>query len=161
MRTLTLMRHAKSSWDDASLIDHDRPLNKRGEKAAKTMAKRLKASGYLPDLVIVSSALRAQQTAQALQGVYGGQLRLMTEPALYEAALSDYETVIRRVDESITHLMMIGHNPTMERLASELSGRDVMMPTAAYIRFEINRAWCDFRLGRYAMTDYDFPKSRT
>lgn len=160
MRTLTLMRHAKSSWDDVSLSDHERPLNKRGEMAAITMAKRLKASGYEPSLVIVSSARRTQQTAEVLQEVHGGALNMMTEPALYEAGPEVYKRVIRRVEEGVNHLMMIGHNPTMEWLASELSGRNVTMPTAAYMRFEIDSAWRLFDLRPYRVIDYDFPKSR-
>ena len=75
MRTLTLMRHAKSSWDDPAVGDHDRPLNGRGKKAAKVMAERLKSSGYKPDLVVVSSALRARETAEALRYVSEGHAR--------------------------------------------------------------------------------------
>lgn len=160
MHTLTLMRHAKSSWKDTSLSDLDRPLNGRGRRAAVAMAKRLRIAGYIPDLVIVSSALRTQQTAQALQKVYHGQLRLITEPILYEATPADYETVIRRVDEAVDHLMMIGHNPTMEWLASVLSGRDVTLPTAAYIRFKIANQWQHFSITPCVEMDYDFPKSR-
>lgn len=159
MRTLTLMRHAKSSWDDMTLADHERPLNRRGEKAAVLMAKRLREEGYLPDLVLISSARRTQQTAEALQNVYGGHLQLVTEPMLYEASPADYRLVIRRVDDAVSHLMMIGHNPTIEQMASMLSGREVTMPTAAYIRFEIPTPWREFTMTRYSETAYDFPKS--
>jgi phosphohistidine phosphatase len=160
MRTLTLMRHAKSSWDDIALADHKRPLNRRGEKAAVLMAKRLKEEGYVPDLVLVSSARRTQQTAETMQNIYGGHLQLVTEPILYEASPADYMSVIRRVDDTVSHLMMIGHNPTIEQMASMLSDRDVRMPTAAYIRFEIPTPWREFTITRYNETDYDFPKSR-
>lgn len=159
MRTLTLMRHAKSSWDDPQLGDHDRPLNARGEKAALTMAKRLKKRGYRPDLVIVSSALRAQQTAARLQTVYNGELRVKTEPLLYEASPEIYLTTIRSVAERTRHLMIIGHNPTIEWLAADLGGRERRMPTAAYIRLEIPSAWERFTLDVYNTVDYDFPKS--
>ena len=159
MRTLTLMRHAKSSWDDPRLNDHDRPLNARGEKAALTMATRLKKQGYRPDLVIVSSALRTQQTAARLQTVYNGALRVKTEPLLYEASPETYLEIVRSVTDSVKHLMIIGHNPTIEWLAAELGGRERRMPTAAYIRFEISGAWEQFALNVYHTVDYDFPKS--
>lgn len=159
MRTLTLMRHAKSSWDDLQLGDHERPLNERGEKAALTMATRLKEQGYRPDLVIVSSALRTQQTAARLQTVYNGELRVKTEPLLYEASPEIYLATIRSVADGVEHLMIIGHNPTIEWLAAGLGGRERRMPTAAYIRFEIPGAWEEFTLDVCTTIDYDFPKS--
>jgi len=159
MRTLTLMRHAKSSWDDASVADHDRPLNGRGEKAAKKMAERLKDSGYVPDLVIVSSALRTQQTAAALQKRYGGALTLQREPRLYEAGAEAYADVIRETGDAVKHLMLIGHNPTTEWIAERLGGGGGGMPTAAYVRFEIPFSWADFRFEPLKVLAYDFPKS--
>jgi len=159
MRTLTLMRHAKSSWDDPALDDHDRPLNARGEKAAKTMAKRLKAQGYKPDLVIVSSARRAQQTAEALQARYHDTLQIRTEPRLYNAAEDVYAEVISEVGDEVEHLMLIGHNPTTEQMAARLGGRERHMPTAAYLRVEIPVAWKAFRPERFKALDFDYPKS--
>lgn len=159
MRTLTLMRHAKSSWDDPLLDDHDRPLNARGEKAARTMAKRLKAQGYEPDLVIVSSARRAQQTAEALQAPYHDTLKIRTEPRLYEAAVEDYVDVIREVGDEVKHLMLIGHNPTIEAMAAQLSGRERRMPTAAYLRVEIPVSWNTYQTAPFKELDFDYPKS--
>jgi phosphohistidine phosphatase len=159
MRTLTLMRHAKSSWDDPSVSDHDRPLNGRGKKAAKTMAERLKDSGYEPDLVIVSSARRTQETAEALRKRYGKTLTIRTEPRLYEAEAEAYADVIRGVDDKIKHLMIIGHNPTVEWMAEALGGGSEGMPTAAYIRLEIPSKWGDFRFETLNVLAYDFPKS--
>jgi len=159
MRTLTLMRHAKSSWDDAALRDHDRPLNARGQKAAKTMAKRLHDGGYVPDLVIVSSAERTRETAAALQKVYEGALALQTEPLLYEAAPGTYADVIRQVGDDVEALMLIGHNPTIEWMAEAMGGTAYHMPTAAYIRFSIPCAWSEFRFERFEMLAYDYPKS--
>ena len=159
MRTLTLMRHAKSSWDDAALSDHDRPLNGRGKKAAKTMAERLKKSGYRPDLVIVSSALRTQETAEALQKRFGGKLTVRVEPKLYEAGAEAYADVIRGVDDGVKHLMLIGHNPTIEWMAETLCGQYRQMPTAAYLRVRIPASWADFRFEILNVLDYDFPKS--
>ena len=159
MHTLTLMRHAKSAWDDPSLPDHDRPLNARGEKAAKLMAKRLKKGGFVPNLVIVSSAQRARQTAAALQTAYHGALRLQTEPLLYDAPAEIYADVIRRVDEGVIDLMVIGHNPAMEQIVELLCGAARRMPTAAYLRVELPGAWRDFAFERFTLLDYDFPKS--
>jgi len=154
MRTLTLMRHAKSSWDDPAQADHDRPLSGRGEKAAKLMAKRLEASGYRPDLVIVSSARRTQQTAEALQAAYNGSLTLQTEPHLYESGPEAYADVIRGVDDGIAHLMLIGHNPTAEWMAETLCGT-----YRRIFRVEVPGEWRDFFLGAFKELAYDFPKS--
>lgn len=159
MRTLTLMRHAKSSWDDAALDDHERPLNARGAKAAKTMAKRLKSQGYKPDLVIVSSARRAQQTAEALQACYHDTFQIRTEPRLYNAEADVYAEVISEVGDGVKHLMLIGHNPTVEQMAAQLSGQERHMPTAAYLRIEIPAAWKAFRLENFKELDFDYPKS--
>ena len=159
MHTLTLLRHAKSSWDDPGADDHDRPLNARGRKAARKMAERLKASGYRPDLVIVSSARRTQETAEALQEIYGGTLVLQTEPSLYEAPAAAYADVIRRVGEEVEALMLVGHNPTAEHLAEILCGTYRRMPTAAYFRVEVPGEWRDFSLRAFKEVAYDFPKS--
>lgn len=159
MRTLTLMRHAKSSWDDSALGDHERPLNNRGRKAAKIMAQRLYAEHYSPDLVLVSSALRTQQTAAALQKAYDGRLVLQTEPLLYEASSGTYAEVIRRVDDAVESLMIIGHNPTIAWMAEAMGGRVYHMPTASYIRFRIPGSWAEFRFERFETLAYDYPKS--
>lgn len=159
-RTLTLMRHAKSSWEDEALPDHERPLNHRGEKAAKTMACRLKESGYVPNLVIVSSATRTQQTAEALNKCYNETLPIQSESLLYEADIERVVDVIRAVDKSVAHLMLVGHNPVTEMLADRLANRSYGMPTAAYIRFDIPVPWHDFTLDTYEVIAYDFPKSQ-
>lgn len=154
-----LMRHAKSSWDDSSLCDHDRPLNDRGRKAAAVMASRLKAEGYRPDLVLLSGATRTVQTAEALQNVYGDLLPLRTAPELYEAKADAYVQAIRQTDSSVNHLLLIAHNPTIERVVQHLSGRDYRMPTAAYVRFACPGAWEKFALSYCHVDAYDYPKS--
>ena len=159
MRTLTLMRHAKSSWEDPALSDHDRPLNGRGKKAAKLMAERLKVSGYRPDLVVVSSALRAQETVKALQKRYDGKLNVVPEPRLYEAGIEVYVDVIRRVDKGVRDLMLVAHNPTIEWFAEALAGSYIRMPTGAYFRVEVPVSWAEFKLKTLNVLDYDFPKS--
>jgi phosphohistidine phosphatase len=158
MHTLTLMRHAKSSWDDPALSDHDRPLNARGNAAADTMAARLKDSGYRPDLLIASSALRAQETAKAIQKAYAG-LALRTEPLLYEAPPSVYADVIRRLPEHVNDVMIVGHNPAMEWMAEALSGGFLKVPTAAYLRVGIPGKWEAFHFEPFERLAYDFPKS--
>lgn len=159
-RTLTLMRHAKSSWKDDALHDHDRPLNRRGEKAAQTMACRLRQRGYVPDLVLVSSAARTQLTAEALLQCYDGKPEHHTSEALYEASVPDIVDVIRGVDASCGVLMLIGHNPAMQILTDALAGKHYDMPTAAYICFEITQPWHAFDLHPCSVLDYDFPKSQ-
>jgi len=158
-RTLTLMRHAKSSWKDDALHDHDRPLNRRGEKAAWTMACRLRQRGYVPDLMLVSSAARTQLTAEALLKCYDKKLEHRTSNALYEASVADIISVIRSVDASCGALMLIGHNPGTQMLTDTLATKHYDMPTAAYIRFEVMQPWNAFDLHPCSVLDYDFPKS--
>lgn len=159
MRTLTLMRHAKSSWDEPDLSDHERPLNKRGKNAIVVMADRLKMSGYRPDLLVVSTALRARETAKRFAKQYGGTIGLKEEPQLYAASPETYEKIIRMTDDRVEHLMIVAHNPEMETVVALMAGSDYAMPTAAYARFDIPDPWKEFTLRRYVLADYDFPKS--
>lgn len=160
MKTLTLMRHAKSSWDDPGLADHDRPLNGRGTKAAATMASRLKAEGYVPDLVVVSTSRRTRETVEPIQKAYGGALALRFESKLYEASPAAYAEIIRATEASVEHLMLIGHNPTLEILAERLGAQAYRMPTAAYIRFLFDGPWASFDFRPCEVAAYDYPKSR-
>lgn len=159
MPTLTLMRHAKSSWDNPMLADHERPLNPRGKRAASVIAGRLKSAGYRPDLIIASSAIRAKETAKGFIEHYGEAIRIEEEPRLYSAGVEDYIDVIRKIDPQIKHAMIVAHNPEIEMVVEQLAGRYYKMPTAAYVRFEIPRDWQQFALDIYPVSDYDFPKS--
>ena len=159
MHTLTLMRHAKSSWDDPQIGDHERLLSGRGKKAAYTMACRMKKSGYTPDFVLTSSARRAVETAQRMFECFGNPVPHFSTPLLYESGVRDYLDVIREIDDRYGHLLVIAHNPTIESLAELMGSPLRKMSTAAYVRFAVPVSWSELTLKSFPVLASDFPKS--
>jgi phosphohistidine phosphatase len=137
MKTLLIMRHAKSSWDNDRLADFDRPLNDRGRRDAPRMGKLLAQLEIVPDLVISSSAKRASETAElaALAASYPGEIRYAEE--LYLADPERYVELARQSDDSVSTLLLVGHNPDVEELVADLSGKEERMPTAALAVFHL------------------------
>ena len=122
-RTLLLLRHAKSSWDDASLRDHDRPLAPRGIRAMALIADHLRSAGVRPGLVLCSSARRALDTMAAIRPSLGGDVvAVRVEPELYGAESDEILRLARTVDDGVRSVMVIGHNPGLEDLAFDLAG---------------------------------------
>jgi phosphohistidine phosphatase len=123
MLTLTLLRHAKSSWDDPALDDHDRPLAKRGTKAAPEIAKYLKHEELLPNLILCSGAVRTRATLALILAEVGRPApEIRYDDTLYLAAPETILQRIQSVEPDHTHVMVIGHNPGMHALALELTG---------------------------------------
>jgi phosphohistidine phosphatase len=151
MKTLLLLRHAKSSWANDKLSDYERPLNDRGLADAPKMGKLLRREGLTPDAIISSSAVRAATTAElvAMAADFEGTIRY-TE-ALYHAEPEAYRAAARAVPDEVNTLMLVGHNPGMEELLEILSGHAEAMPTAAvaHFRLPIDR-WSDFSLSGQA-----------
>jgi len=140
-RFLTLVRHAKSSWNVQGQQDHERPLNERGMRDAPIMAKRLLDKGCIPDLILCSSAVRTQQTAQYFLNAFEqSQDQLWVEPKLY---LCSPETILNEVavaEAGNTHVMIIAHNPGLEQLCALLSSEcQQAMPTLGIRHFACNR----------------------
>ena len=131
MKTLLVMRHAKSSWDDERLADHDRPLNRRGIKAAKRMGRLLRDEKLLPDLIMSSSALRAKTTAELLAHASNHEGPIRERRELYLAEPAGYIEVLRELGASAERVLVIGHNPGLEELIEALTGDELRMPTAA------------------------------
>lgn len=122
MKRLTLMRHAEARWQDATLSDLERPLNKRGRAAAEAMARRLKTLGLLPDLLLVSPALRTRQSAEILvRELELPARRLVLEEKLYLAGAVELLRIAHATAPRITHLLLLGHNPGLSELAGELA----------------------------------------
>lgn len=121
MRQLLLLRHAKSSWDDARLTDHARPLNMRGRKAADAMAAGMRELGLAPDVVLVSSARRTLQTLEALQPLEGTPIIEVMDD-LYLAPWPAMMDVLRRLPQTARSAMVIGHNPGLHELGLALLG---------------------------------------
>ncbi|MHB0955743.1 MAG: SixA phosphatase family protein [Pirellulaceae bacterium] len=144
MKTLLLLRHAKSSWKDEQIEDHDRPLNKRGKRDAPRIGERLQQAGLAPERIISSTARRARKTASrvAKHCVYQGIIEL--DGTLYLASPDAYLTVIRRIDDPVACAMVVGHNPGLEQLLALLTGHATHLPTAAlaHIQLEV-AAWRD------------------
>ena len=140
MKELILVRHAKSSWKDPTLSDHERPLNKRGKRDAPEMGERLARSGYEPDLIVSSSAVRALDTARTIAGMLGyPRERIAVEERLFHAGVAELLHVIQGVDDSVDILMLFGHNPGLTDLANHLGPREIFnMPTCAvlHLRFQ-------------------------
>jgi phosphohistidine phosphatase len=120
MKTLTLLRHAKSGWDDASLSDFERPLNARGRDAARAMGRELRALGLAWDRVLASPAARVTETIDGLAESYG-PIAPVYDEAIYLASLDGLLDIVRATDDACATLLVVGHNPGMERLALLLS----------------------------------------
>ncbi len=145
MKTLMILRHAKSSWKEAGQADYDRPLNKRGKRTAPAMGKMLADNDLLPDLIVSSSAVRAKETVHLLVAgsLYEGQV--VFEDDLYLAPGEMYIEAAANLDDAINCVMMVGHNPGLEHLVGHLSGGSHMMPTAALAHFELPiERWIEF-----------------
>jgi phosphohistidine phosphatase len=121
IKHLVLVRHAKSSWSDPNLADHDRPLNRRGREAATAMGGHLRGSGWHPDLVLCSSATRARQTLERLQLE---DVRIVIEDGLYGATAGALLGRVRAVGDDVHTLAVIAHNPGIEELTRMLATQD-------------------------------------
>jgi phosphohistidine phosphatase len=144
MKTLLLMRHAKSSWAEAGMPDHDRPLNDRGRRDAPRMARRLADAGLLPDRLLCSTATRARQTAELLVPASGYAGPVSHDPRLYHATPDAILGVVAETPDDAARLLVIAHNPGLEQLVRRLAGDDGPMPTAAVAQIELPIArWRD------------------
>lgn len=161
MKDLILVRHAKSSWKDPTLRDHDRPLNKRGKRDAPEMGERLLRRGCEPDLLVSSSAVRALETARTVAGKLGyPRGGIAVEERLYHASVAELLHVIRGVDDSVGILMLFGHNPGLTDLANHLGPRGIFnMPTCAvlHLRFQAD-TWSAVGNAPGDEVLYDYPK---
>jgi len=150
MHQLLLLRHAKSSWDNPSLPDRERSLNKRGRKSAAAMRGAMRDLGLAPDVVLVSPARRTQETLAALEPWDETPL---VEPmeALYLASAEQLLAILRGISETVRSVLVIGHNPGMHELAAMLvagppkaPGEMALVngfPTAALAEFSIASPW--------------------
>jgi phosphohistidine phosphatase len=137
MRTLYVLRHAKSDWNDASLTDFERPLNERGVHAARKMGAFMQQRGIVPDLIISSPARRARETAQIVKDAAGIAAEIHFEPRIYEASVGDLMEIVSQVENDCEKLLIVGHNPGFEQLVEILSGELQTMPTAALAEIEL------------------------
>jgi phosphohistidine phosphatase len=166
-KQLYVLRHAKSSWEEPWLDDHDRPLAPRGRRSVTALAEHVRAIGIQPELVLCSSARRTRET---LDGVAPGGHALI-EPALYSAGADGVLERLRRVPESTQSVMVIGHNPTLQVLVLELAdagaaadtGSDLesvrlKFPTGALATLTFNCEWSELAPGRAALVGLVQPR---
>ncbi|GEM_PF-24876 len=144
MKTLLVMRHAKSSWEDADISDHDRPLNKRGKKDAPMMGKLLKKQGILPDLIISSTAKRARDTVELFSEECGYHADVIWDESLYAAEPVAYIDALRHAPDEAGTVMVVGHNPGLEELVAMLTDEWARLPTAAMVEVSLDiPAWSE------------------
>ncbi|HUA46134.1 MAG TPA: histidine phosphatase family protein [Solirubrobacteraceae bacterium] len=166
-KRLFVMRHAKSSWDNPGLDDHERPLAPRGQRAVEVMSSYLQSSGIKPQLVLCSSSRRTRET---LDGIAVGGKHLV-EPALYSATCEEVLVRLQQLPEDITSAMLIGHNPTVQILVLRLSNHDLSgrddpqreamkrkFPTGALATLSFECAWSDLAAGRARLEEFVTPK---
>lgn len=131
MKTLLLLRHAKSDWSTPGQQDFDRPLNERGVKAARLVGEFIRKQGIRPGLIISSPAERARQTIALVMESAHLATELRYDERIYEASAEHLFAVISQVADSVSELLLVGHNPGMEELLLTLAGENRRMPTAA------------------------------
>jgi phosphohistidine phosphatase len=138
MKKLFLMRHAKSSWRDTDIPDHERPLKKKGIKDAERMGKLLKSKDLVPDLIISSTAVRSQKTAEAIAESSHYKHDIIYTDQLYMAEPSDILKAITSHADKHKAVMVIGHNPGLEAFLQILTGKVESLPTSSIAYLTIN-----------------------
>ena len=160
MKTLFLIRHAKSSWDNAALPDKERPLNDRGRRDAPKMGERLAKREVKPDLILSSPAVRALSTAEFIAEKLDYRRKdIVVTERLYAAEVDDLLDVIRQLGDELKCVMLFGHNPEFTELAHRLSGEIAHMPTCAIAEFTFDaKSWSGIDTIKPAQILLDYPK---
>ena len=144
MRTLYLLRHAKSSWKETNLADFDRPLNGRGRKASETVGSFLKDKEINLDLVVSSPAVRARQTIELVLRAAKMKPELRLDERIYEATTERLLEVVSQLENEHKAVLLVGHNPGMQELLSLLTGQSEDYPTAALTKVAFkNLKWAE------------------
>jgi phosphohistidine phosphatase len=137
MKTLLLLRHAKSSWNQPELNDHERPLNKRGKKEAPKVGRYLKENNLVPDLILSSTARRAHDTALAAADESGFDKEIELYQDLYMSEPVCYLDILQRLPDSTKRVLVVGHNPDLDELLTMLTDVNEHMTTAALAQIDL------------------------
>ena len=129
MKTIFLLRHAKSSWKDQSLPDFERPLNRRGRRAAETIGSYLRAKEIVPDLVLSSTAIRARETLEIVVKTAKWRAEVRYDERIYEAGAIRLLEIVSQIENDRETVLVVGHNPGMEEFLQLLSGKIEQIPT--------------------------------
>jgi phosphohistidine phosphatase len=164
-RTLYLLRHTKSSWDDPTILDRDRPLAPRGFRACELIAEYLRGHEITPWLVLCSSSARTRQTLEGVSAGFSYPVEALIEHGLYGATAAELLDRLRVVDGSVASVMLIGHNPAMQELATSLvrpaTPSDVLrekFPTGALATLELASTWAALAPGSATLTGFVNPR---
>jgi phosphohistidine phosphatase len=164
VRRLTLVRHAKSDWSLPGQNDWDRPLNKRGQRDAPEMARRLRSRRLKPDLILTSPAVRALTTATVMaRELKVPAAQVLQDERLYLATPSDLLAVIRELGGAARHLMVFGHNPGVTDCANRLSAGEHIdnLPTCGVFTAQFHiQAWSELGWGGGRDAEFDYPKNQ-
>jgi phosphohistidine phosphatase len=162
MKTLYLIRHAKSSWKDFTLSDIDRPLNNRGKRDAPEMGRRLKEKNILPSLIISSPALRAFTTAKIIANQIGySEESIITEKDLYECNSSGIIELIKKTENAKDPIYIFGHNPEFTDLANYFTKKNISnIPTCGIfcVNFDVTD-WTEISPRNAGLVFFDFPRN--
>jgi len=164
MKTLTLVRHAKSSWKDSRLTDRERPLNKRGERNAPMMGRRVVEAGIRPSLIISSPAVRAWTTARIFAKALAYPVEfLQREDGLYLASLDNLLDAVATQDAGFNNLMLFAHNPGLTDFANYLvPGLTSNLPTTGVVSVNLEcDDWMLYDRPKTELVAYDYPKKRS
>jgi phosphohistidine phosphatase len=164
-RTLYLLRHAKSSWDDSTIPDRDRPLAPRGCRACELVAKHLRRQKITPSLVLCSSSTRTRQTLERVSGGFSHPVEALIEDGLYGATVAELLERLRTVDGSVASVMLIGHYPAIQELALSLvrtkphrNALSDKFPTGALATLELGSSWTALKPGSATLTSFVKPR---
>ena len=160
MKTLFLIRHAKSSWDDTALPDKERPLNDRGRRDAPKMGERLAKRDVKPDLILSSPAVRALSTAEIIAEKLDYRRKdIVVTERLYAAEVDELLDVIQQLRDEVERVMLFGHNPELTELAHRLSAEITHMPTCAVAEFTFDaKSWSKIDTIKPSEVMLDYPK---
>jgi phosphohistidine phosphatase len=152
VKQLFLLRHAKSSWDDPALGDHDRPLAPRGRRAAELVSAHMVRSAVVPDLVLCSSARRCRETLERIASALRDETPVLVERELYAGSKDELLARLKSVPETVGSVMVVAHNPGIEQLALGLAGRGAELvrverkyPTGALATLVFDGAWRELK----------------
>ena len=147
MKTLLILRHAKSSWKEQDLPDHDRPLNKRGKNDAPRMGKLLKDEDLIPDLIMSSTAVRAKKTAELVAKACKYKGKIVLNHSLYGAEPAAYLKILEGLSDKHMVVLVVGHSPSVEDTVGLLTcSLDVIMPTCALAQISLPiKNWAELK----------------
>jgi phosphohistidine phosphatase len=137
VKRLLILRHAKSSWADSSVDDWQRPLNERGHRDAPRAGEWLRERSLMPDVIITSDAVRARTTAEAVAKAAGYSRDIVADPSLYHAKPEDVVDVLNGVADEAHTVLIVGHNPGLEDLVSQLTGEHHGLVTTALVALDV------------------------